>query len=257
MKLNMKRVVLGLSMAACIFALSACSKADSASEEIDAGIQAQMEQLPGALLEQYTQLDDEQIVEIKNQADLLGDTSGIIEGLDSWVNIREDLGALKSVEEAVEMKRIEGGYMATVKAEFEKRSMEFSITMDSQLSDVTSVSFVPEYTVAENLEKAALNTLMGMGTVFLVLIFISLLISCFKYINQYEAKMKGAQKEKPVLAPPPAVSAPVVEEEENLADDLELVAVITAAIAASTGSSPSGLVVRSIKRAPAGKWKKA
>lgn len=257
MKLNMKRVVLGLSMAACIFALSACSKADSASEEIDAGIQAQMEQLPGILLEQYTQLTDEQIGEIKKQAELMGDTSGITEGVDSWVNVREDLGALKSVNETVEMKRIDGGYMATVEAEFEKRNMEFSITMDPQLTDVTSVSFVPEYTVAENMEKAALNTLMGMGTVFVVLIFISLLISCFKYIHQYEVKMKGTPKENPVLAPAPIVSAPVVEEEVNLADDLELVAVITAAIAASTGSSPSGLVVRSIKRAPAGKWKKA
>lgn len=256
MKLNMKRVVLGLSMAACIFALSACSNADSVSEEIDAGVQMQMEQLPGSLLEQYTQLNDQQISELKKQAELQGDTSGIIEGLDSWVNVRDDLGALKSVMETVEIKRIDGGYMATVEAEFENRGMEFSITTDLQLSDVTSVSFVPVYTVAEKLEKAALNTLMGMGTVFIVLIFISLLISCFKYINQYEAKMKGVQKEKPVPVPAPIVSAPVVEE-ENLADDLELAAVITAAIAASTGSSPSGLVVRSIKRAPAGKWKKA
>jgi hypothetical protein len=48
-----------------------------------------------------------------------------------------------------------------------------------------------------------------------------------------------------------------VEEEEELVDDLELVAVITAAIAAATNSSTDGLVVRSIKRAPAAKWKRA
>ena len=42
-----------------------------------------------------------------------------------------------------------------------------------------------------------------------------------------------------------------------MSDDLELVAVITAAIAASTGSSPSGLVVRSIKRASARKVEKS
>jgi hypothetical protein len=47
------------------------------------------------------------------------------------------------------------------------------------------------------------------------------------------------------------------EEEEELVDDLELVAVITAAIAAATNSSTDGLVVRSIKRAPAAKWKRA
>ena len=41
-------------------------------------------------------------------------------------------------------------------------------------------------------------------------------------------------------------------------DDLELVAVITAAIAASMGStSTDGLVVRSIRRKPGAKWKRA
>ena len=40
-------------------------------------------------------------------------------------------------------------------------------------------------------------------------------------------------------------------------NDLELVAVITAAIAASTNSSTDSLVVRSIKRAPGAKWKRA
>ena len=61
--------------------------------------------------------------------------------------------------------------------------------------------------------------------------------------------------EAPAVAPAP-VAAPAAEEEE-LVDDLELVAVITAAIAASTNSSTDSLVVRSIKRAPGAKWKRA
>ena len=52
-----------------------------------------------------------------------------------------------------------------------------------------------------------------------------------------------------------AAAAPVVE--ENLVDDLELVAVIAAAIAAYEGTSADGLVVRSIRRAPGNKWKRA
>lgn len=110
------------------------------------------------------------------------------------------------------------------------------------------------------MEQAAMNMVMGMGTVFIVLIFISFLISCFKYINRFEEKMKNKGKKEdpePLAAAEPAPAAVVQAAEENLADDLELVAVITAAIAASTGTSPSGLVVRSIRRAPAGKWKKA
>ena len=37
---------------------------------------------------------------------------------------------------------------------------------------------------AENMEKAGLNTLLGMGTVFVVLILISLIIGCFGFIPQ-------------------------------------------------------------------------
>ena len=40
----------------------------------------------------------------------------------------------------------------------------------------------------------------------------------------------------------------VSNEEENVEDDLELIAVITAAIAASEGTSTDGLVVRSIRK---------
>ncbi len=51
-------------------------------------------------------------------------------------------------------------------------------------------------------------------------------------------------------------AAPVAEEEE-LADDTELVAVIAAAIAAYEGTSTDGFQVRSIKRASTRKWKNA
>lgn len=102
--------------------------------------------------------------------------------------------------------------------------------------------------------NALLNTLMGMGTVFIVLIFISLIISLFVYIPELEQKMKG-KKEKEVPKAQPVKAVPVVEEEEeeDLMEDGALVAVITAAILASQGgantSSTDKLVVRSIRRA--------
>ena len=105
-------------------------------------------------------------------------------------------------------------------------------------------------------EQALLNTLMGMGTVFAVLIFISLLISLFVYIPSIERALKNrsskkekkaAQEERP--APKRPILEEVVEEEELV--DGELVAVITAAIMAANGGaavSADKLVVRSIKR---------
>ncbi|HBE86896.1 MAG TPA: sodium pump decarboxylase subunit gamma [Lachnoclostridium sp.] len=256
MKLNMKRVALGLIMAACLFSLSACSKADTAAEEIDARVQTQMEQLPGSFLELYTGLEDSQVPEFKKNMQYQDEYAALAEGVDSWENVKHELGALVSIGDTVKVEAIGHGYSATINAVFEKRNMEFSITTDSKLTKVTSVAFVPEYTLGERMEKAVFNTLMGMGTVFIVLIFISCLIGCFQYIGKLEDKINGKAQE-PVPAPIPEVSVPAAEENEELVDDLELVAVITAAIAASEGSSPSGLVVRSIRRAPSGKWKKA
>ena len=48
------------------------------------------------------------------------------------------------------------------------------------------------------------------------------------------------------------MEAPVASEE--LCDDLELVAVIAAAIAAAEGTSTDSFVVRSIRRRPSNKW---
>lgn len=105
-------------------------------------------------------------------------------------------------------------------------------------------------------EQALLNTLMGMGTVFVVLIFISLLISLFVYIPSIERALKNRSSKKEKKAAQeerPAPKRPILEEveEEELVDDGELVAVITAAIMAANGGaavSADKLVVRSIKR---------
>ena len=103
-----------------------------------------------------------------------------------------------------------------------------------------------------------------MGIVFIVLIFIAFIISLFKFIYKAQNRTAGAEKEPlsqkperpapaPVAAPTPA-PAPVSSEE---VDDLELVAVITAAVAASMNTSVDSLVVRSIKKRSTNKWQKA
>ena len=99
--------------------------------------------------------------------------------------------------------------------------------------------------MGETLVRALLNTLMGMGTVFLVLIFISLLISCFKFIPQIMDKLskKSSVVEKPEVVE--EISETVTANEE---DDSELIAVIAAAIAASEQTSTDSFVVRSIRR---------
>ena len=94
-----------------------------------------------------------------------------------------------------------------------------------------------------------------------VLIFISFIIYLLGFIPKLQKKLSGKgkaaeeKKETPVqAAPAPAVSAP----QAAGADDGELAAVIAAAIAASEGTDPNGLVVRSIKRVgKTNNWKRA
>lgn len=114
--------------------------------------------------------------------------------------------------------------------------------------------------ICSAISEAAINTVICLLVVFSVLIFISFLISLFKYIPKLEAALSG-KKNKSELAENAVQNTvsqiEVKEEALEFADDLELVAVITAAIAASTGTSSDGFVVRSIKRSNNSKWAKA
>ena len=106
------------------------------------------------------------------------------------------------------------------------------------------------YSTSELMGQAAMNTLIGMGTVFIVLIFISFIISLFKYLPALFAKKPKVQPEKKSEAPKAATA---VDTSKNLADDAQLVAVITAAIYAYEAQSGNAiskdkLVVRSIKK---------
>ena len=100
---------------------------------------------------------------------------------------------------------------------------------------------------AELMKTAGLNTLLGMGTVFMVLILIMLLISCFKFIGNIG--QKPAKKEEPKQTSVDKAVEQIAANEEAQ-DDTELIAVISAAIAAFEGSNASGdgYVVRSIRR---------
>ena len=104
--------------------------------------------------------------------------------------------------------------------------------------------------LADTMTKAALNTVISMSVVFAVLVLIIFLISGFKIIPYLEAKKKEqANKSVTNTFENQIEQREELEgEQEELVDDTELVAVIAAAIAAYTGTSTSGFVVRSIKR---------
>ncbi len=118
--------------------------------------------------------------------------------------------------------------------------------------------------LSERMNTALLNSVMGLAVVFASLWLICGLISCFKIINKVETKLK---KKKELANGQDATSEPehvvtMEVEEEELSDDLELVAVITAAIhsyeeAQGNVVPANGLFVRSIKKINRSKWQNA
>ena len=120
---------------------------------------------------------------------------------------------------------------------------------------VKSCSLNLEQSIGELMIKAAADTLMGMGTVFIVLILISLLIGALGGVPKIIDKLNGKNKKEELKAiKTDAVDntiAQIIEKEESAenADDFELAAVIAAAIAAYEGTvSTDGFVVRSIRK---------
>ncbi len=239
----MRKFLVAICIMTCLFSLTACGqKVESPFDDYqDEDFRANSE----GFIQGLSQSDDSYLQSLIDQED------GVISAAaENWLDVKKELGAYKGVKD-FEVKREGKQLSAVLTAQFENRDGTLTITYNEDLQP-TSITVDVNYSMGERMGKAALNTLMGMGTVFVILILISLLISLFKYINKLEAKMN----KKTAVQEAPAPAAPVLAEPvEELTDDYELAAVISAAIAASEGTSADGFVVRSIKKRT--KWQKA
>ncbi|MCR4695003.1 MAG: OadG family protein [Pseudobutyrivibrio sp.] len=136
---------------------------------------------------------------------------------------------------------------ATTILDYENRDVKVTFAFKSYNVDggPTSIEASPIYTKGEIMKKAGLNTGMGIGIVFFMLVAMSLIIKSFEIIPIIEKKFKKKNDEVKPVSPVVATNKVATKDET---DNLELVAVIAAAIAASTGTSTDSFVVRSIKR---------
>lgn len=223
--------------------------------------QENLEQVSEFLINNFSQMSEEQLQSFFDYSEFslnytLMNTGLPVDGdvfknaIDSWLGAMNECGEYKGHGDYdLEVKGSSAVLSAPAQFADRDATIEFVFNEDSKLEALTVNG---KYSTGEILEKAGLNTVLGMGTVFAVLIFMAWLISLMKYIPVIAEKFsKKAAKEET-----PAAAAPVVAwEEEELSDDLELVAVISAAIAAAEGTSADGFVVRSIKkRRKPSKW---
>lgn len=170
----------------------------------------------------------------------------------------DTLGEFSGVTDT-KTKELENGYSATAVGEFEKMNVTMTVECKYIGGTITPVSITistednSNKSLGDKLGDAALNTVLGLFTVCCILILISFIISLFKYIPALEKKFTEKKNETKddvmVTSSIDKVVSQIEEANKNeLVDDSELVAVITAAICAATKGSSDGFVVRSIKK---------
>ena len=240
-----------------VLSFTGCGKSETTEYD-----QTTMEQYADTIISAFSSMSEEDMDYYENlrdlnllQAQLPIDGSDFLTMIESWKASQEECGAYIEHGDWT-MKVSHDGATLSSEGKFEDRDAEIAFTFNEK-SDMESMTVSAHYTTGEILKKAGLNTILGMGTVFVVLIFISFIIYLLGFIPKLQKKLSGKgkaaeeKKETPVqAAPAPAVSAP----QAAGTDDGELAAVIAAAIAASEGTSTDGFVVRSIKRRKSNKW---
>ena len=275
MKRRLSAVLLALGMSLSVFSMGvyaeeteavteqvteAVTEVDAVEAETEVAAETEaamseeeyMNQVLASYCAQVAMWTDEEIEQLVEGDDLTGAAIAA-----NWKSVKSELGNFVEVTGATSNAE---GTELTGTAVYDGVEEGTTVTVVLSVNEETqamTMNWNVDYPMSVLLKQAGLNTIMGLGIVFIVLAFLAWLIGQMKIIPELLNKgSKKAAPEAPKAAPAPA-AAPVVAEEEEYVDDLELVAVITAAIAASQNTSSDGFVVRSIKKANKKNWQRA
>ena len=311
-KIIKKRLLLIVSMLAVSFALAGCTSSDKKVEfkyDKKTLVQTVKDQA-----QQYMSMAS--VDEIYNYAvdedASLGSDESVVDAIKVFATLNEDYGDFVKFTSDYNVEEVDDKVAvsvyaqctekeAIVKATFVDNSVvynfqKYNIMNQNQCSEeqadelLTSNGVYPykisefevaaNQTMADKMKDAGANTLIGMGIVFIALIFISFIISLLKYVpallDKETREKKKAEKAKKLAeanadaseaddnakadnAPAPAGIVDIVNTAtgESVMNDSELVAVISAAVMAAQGGKtrvrvnyPSNdkLVVRPRKR---------
>lgn len=273
MKRLMRRAAAAVLTAVCVMSLSACT-AKQATEAAIGGPLIQTEGMPIAdgqidlakavINQAYSllHLSEDQIAVERGRYEAAGYTS-IVDIMDVLHEAKVKLGVIKHVDasNAKIVSLPDGTITFSVTVTYGEGDMLYVLNFDPQTKE-SRIEFVDPpagdagQTVDQQMESGGIYAGIGISTVFTVLIFISLLICCFKFIHKWESGKAAGKKEAEALSLAAVQEAPVEAADEDLMDDTELLLLITTAIAAYEGSSADGLKVRRIRRAQGAKWKR-
>ena len=247
-----KKLALFLSVLSVVMMLGACGTQDPTTVDYNGVSYQELYQESASLGTALVGATKEEVqAEIANLANYGEEAALYVELCYKWLDAMEVSGKCVGVKANGFTVTKSGKTLTTdLMLEFENRDVVFELVYNYHNMELTGVTINPVYSFGEKMSTAALNTVICMSIVFIVLICISLIISCFKFFSVIEdmKKKKAAAAVKETVAENAVVTQIEQREEQELADDTELVAVIAAAIAAYEGTSTDGFVVRSIRR---------
>ncbi|MCD7837152.1 MAG: OadG family protein [Lachnospiraceae bacterium] len=259
----MKKFLALICMITCVFGLTACGSDDEltaleqskltsariyAVDEIIPDLQMFMNDENAATIEGYNSEEIEYMV--AENFGINTDGYAFISAVSSFNSAKDTMGNIIEIGTAV-AEIDDDQIIVNVDVKGEKKDADVEIVFSNDMFlTLESASLNPTSTMGELMAKAALNTLIGMGTVFIVLILISGIISLFKFIPRLQELFSGNKNAPGAEGADNAVAHIEAQEAAaDEADDLELAAVIAAAVAASEGAdSADGFVVRSIRK---------
>lgn len=258
----MKKFLSLVCMITCIFGLTACGSEETYTDyeqrKMDTAIQiATQYVIPSlenfedeAALESFSEYTaDEVAYMVQENVGITVDGYAYKTAIESFNSAKKSIGGITAVGDA-EATIDDDQIIVHVDVTGAKQNAQAEVifTNDMFLS-MESAALNPVESMGGLMTKAALNTLIGMGTVFVMLIMISLIISLFNFIPKIQAAFSKKDKEEAKNVGIDKAVTQIAAQEEPEADDTELVAVIAAAIAASEGAvSTDGFVVRSIRK---------
>ncbi len=206
----------------------------------------------------------------------------------NWNTVMSELGEFEEVLEITDVVTADDGLSVSVTGLAEYSGVgddgTVTVTMENDyvyystygqyMPMLTDIEWQVDYKMGVMFQKAALNTLMGICIVFLGLAFLSFLISRIRYVPALFGSGKKKKEEEEAAGGEPeaagsevSAAAGVAEtaadvEEVSPEDDLELIAVISAAVAAyreqeGAPVSSDAYVVRSIKKVNKKNWRRA
>ena len=233
--------VLLLSAAACFASFADEPLLDE--EQLTQGINSYILQVSG--------LSDEELLNYIAYYQSVGDTA-TSDTLISYVTLSQEMGEFLSVGET-EYDYSETGFIhITTPVIFENGRLNYVIHMSSDFKSGEQYFEIPaagQDSLGAKMKEAGVNLVVGMGTVFAVLIFLCWVISLFGKVNVLEKKIasrKNTAEKKSKKETAEEKQPEIIEFKADETDENELRAVIAAAIAAYESDSGS-----SIKKQPA------